>query len=74
MSEGTSGSVASKRKRVDDDDEPTAYEPSDGKLALFSTVYYAAVNDVSNVQVNSLLHLQRLNGVKCSFVDICDDS
>jgi len=35
-------------------------------------VYYAAKHDLPNLQVNSLLHLQRMNGVKCNFVDISE--
>lgn len=51
-------SFTGKHKRAhdsdDDDNDATSYQPSDGELALFRTVYYAANHDLPNSQVNSL--------------------
>jgi hypothetical protein len=56
------------------DAESIVYHPTDGELALFRSVYYAAMHNVANMQVNSLLELQRLNGLKCHFVGISDNT
>jgi hypothetical protein len=56
------------------DSEYTKYQPSDSEFTLFRTVHYVGSNDIANLQVNSLLHLQRLNGNNCKFVDVHDDT
>lgn len=52
------------------EDEDIKYQPSESELALFRTVCYVGMNDLANLQVNPLLHMQRLNGMNCKFVDV----
>jgi hypothetical protein len=52
----------------------TNYQPSNSELVLFRTVQHITIHDIANMQVNPLLDLQRLNGVKCNFRDLSSTS
>jgi hypothetical protein len=52
----------------------TNYQPSNSELVLFRTVQHVTIHDIANMQVNPLLDLQRLNGVKCNFRDLSSTS